>query len=172
MGIDRNIFNENFRYYYRPLCMYALHYVKDIDSAEDIVQDCFTEVWEKKDGLEEVDNIRAYLYTMVRNRCSHYLKEKSRQLVTSDEQLNEVEDETNEEEYEERSFLEAKMLTAIESLPERCREALLLSRRDGLKHEEIARSMSVSVNTVKNHINKALKIIRQSGTKMYAFLFA
>lgn len=57
MGIDKKIFNDNFRYYYRPLCMYALHYVKDIDNAEDIVQDCFTEVWERKDSLEDVDNI-------------------------------------------------------------------------------------------------------------------
>lgn len=172
MGIDKKIFNENFRYYYRPLCMYALHYVKDIDSSEDIVQDCFTEVWERKVSLEDVDNMRAYLYTMVRNRCSHFLKEKSKQQVTNDEQLYEVEDETNEEEYEERSFLEAKMLTVIENLPERCREALLLSRRDGLKHEEIAKNMSVSVNTVKNHINKALKIIRQSGNKVYVFFFS
>lgn len=75
MGIDKKIFNDNFRYYYRPLCMYALHYIKDVDSAEDIVQDCFAEVWERKDDLEDVENIRAYLYTMVRNRCCHYLKE-------------------------------------------------------------------------------------------------
>ena len=62
------------------------------------------------------------------------------------------------------------MLTAIDSLPERCKEALLLSRRDGLKHEEIAKCMSVSVNTVKNHINKALKIIKESRYKMYFFV--
>lgn len=171
MGIDKKVFNDNFRYYYRPLCMYALHYVKDIDNAEDIVQDCFTEVWERKDSLEDVDNIRAYLYTMVRNRCGHFLREKSKQQVDNDS-LYELEDETHEEEeYEERSFLEARMLTAIESLPERCREALLLSRRDGLKHEEIAKSMSVSVNTVKNQISKALKIIRQSGSKVYIFFW-
>lgn len=171
MGIDKKVFNDNFRYYYRPLCMYALHYVKDIDNAEDIVQDCFTEVWERKDSLEDVDNIRAYLYTMVRNRCGHFLKEKSKQQADNDS-LYELEDETHEEEeYEERSFLEARMLTAIESLPERCREALLLSRRDGLKHEEIAKSMSVSVNTVKNQISKALKIIRQSGNKVYVFFW-
>ena len=170
MGIDRNIFNENFRYYYRPLCMYALHYIKDVDSAEDIVQDCFAEVWERKDDLEDVENIRAYLYTMVRNRCCHYLKEKSKQKVINDD-LYDLEDDTHEEEYEERSFLEARILTAIESLPERCREALLLSRRDGLKHEEIAKNMSVSVNTVKNHINKALKIIRQTGSKVYIFFW-
>lgn len=171
MGIDKKVFNDNFRYYYRPLCIYALHYVKDIDNAEDIVQDCFTEVWERKDSLEDVDNIRAYLYTMVRNRCGHFLKEKSKQQVDNGS-LYELEDETHEEEeYEERSFLEARMLTAIESLPERCREALLLSRRDGLKHEEIAKSMSVSVNTVKNQISKALKIIRQSGNKVYVFFW-
>lgn len=168
MEINKKIFNDNFRFYYRPLCMYALHYIKDIDSAEDIVQDCFTEIWERKEDLEGVSNMKAYLYTMVRNRCGHYLKERSRQEVTNDD-ISGLECEDNDEEYEERSFIEAKMLTTIENLPERCREALLLSRRDGLKHEEIAKYMSVSVNTVKNHINKALKIIRSSGHKMCVF---
>lgn len=168
MEINKKIFNDNFRFYYRPLCMYALHYVKDIDSAEDIVQDCFTEIWERKEDLANVSNMKAYLYTMVRNKCGHYLKERLRQEMTN-EDISHLEYEANDEEYEERSFMEAKMLTTIENLPERCREALLLSRRDGLKHEEIAKYMSVSVNTVKNHINKALKIIKKQGRNMCVF---
>lgn len=169
MEIDKETFNNSFRYYYRPLCMYALHYIKDVDSAEDIVQDCFAEVWGRKDNLEEVSNMRAYLYAMVRNKCSHFLKEKSK-LETTGDDIVDLEGEISDEDYEERSFIEARMLTAIDSLPERCKEALLLSRRDGLKHEEIAKCMSVSVNTVKNHINKALKIIKESRYKMYFFV--
>lgn len=69
MEIDKETFNNSFRYYYCPLCMYALHYIKDVDSAEDIVQDCFAEVWERKDNLEEVSNMRAYLYAMVRTNA-------------------------------------------------------------------------------------------------------
>ena len=48
MTITTNSFKDNFRLYYRPLCLFALHYLHDIDNAEDTVQDCFAELWERK----------------------------------------------------------------------------------------------------------------------------
>lgn len=50
MDINTKIFREHFLQYYRPLCLFALHYLKDIDDAEDTVQDCFMELWRRKTG--------------------------------------------------------------------------------------------------------------------------
>ena len=67
---DNNInFDDLFRYNYRPLCMYALHYLQDVDLSEDIVQESYAALWEKLQEGTHVLNRKSYLYMMVRNRC-------------------------------------------------------------------------------------------------------
>lgn len=82
-----------------------------------------------------------------------------------------LEEPLTDEECEERSFVEARLWTAIDALPTRCREAFLLSKRDGLTYEEIARRLDISVNTVRNHVSKALKILKEGGRAVYYFFF-
>ena len=77
MTININSFKDNFRLYNRPLCLFALHYLHDIDNAEDTVQDCFAELWERKDSGMEISEIKSYLYSMVRNRCIDIVKKDS-----------------------------------------------------------------------------------------------
>jgi DNA-directed RNA polymerase specialized sigma24 family protein len=148
MGRDRLNIDELFKFYYRPLCLYATHYVQDVEMAKDIVQDCFSSLWEKMNNEKscEVSNMKAYLYVMVKNRSL-------------------------DEEVEERSVMEARMWTAIDALPERCREVFLLHKRDGLKYQEIAEKFHISVHTVDSHIQKAFRLIREGAYKVYMFLF-
>lgn len=161
---------QAFRLYYRPLCLYALHFLRDADWVEDAVQDCFEELWKRLDRGETVQSLQAYLYRMVRNRCLHLLQEQSP--VETDVSLIDPEHLPEEEEdWEERSFVEARLWTAIDALPPRCRETLLLSKRDGLKYEEIARRQGTSIQTVKNQISKALKILKEGGRKVCFFFF-
>ena len=169
MAINTDTFKENFRIYYRPLCLFALHYLHDIDNAEDTVQDCFAELWERKDSGMEISDIKSYLYSMVRNRCIDIAKKDS--LIDSNVQPSDLEGIISEEECEERSYDEARLWTAIDSLPEKCREVFLLAKRDGMKYEEIAVRMNISVNTVKNQMNKALKNIKEGVRKVYMFFF-
>lgn len=69
--------DTTFKYYYRPLCLYAIHYVRNMELAEDIVQDSFSALWEKLNEQEHpIENLKAYLYTMVRNRSLDYLKKE------------------------------------------------------------------------------------------------
>ena len=70
MVTNKNMdFESLFTYNYRPLCLYALHYLGDVEESEDIVQECFATLWEKLQQGTEVSNRRAYLYMTVRNRC-------------------------------------------------------------------------------------------------------
>ncbi|MDY3267666.1 MAG: RNA polymerase sigma-70 factor [Phocaeicola sp.] len=169
MSLNTKIFREYFIQHYRPLCLFALHYLKDIDNAEDIVQDCFTELWERKDNQTNIADIKPYLYTMVRNRCIDVLRKES--LIDCNIEPSDLEGLISDEECEERSYDEARMWTAIDSLPEKCREVFLLTKRDGMKYEEIADRMNISVNTVKNQMNKALKIIKEGVHRIYMFFF-
>ena len=70
-----------------------------------------------------------------------------------------------------RTRSEARLWTAIESLPEKCKEVFLLAKRDGMKYEEIAVRLHISVNTVKNQMSKALKTLKEGVRKVYLFFF-
>jgi RNA polymerase sigma-70 factor (ECF subfamily) len=157
-------FDPLFRCYYRPLCLYALHHVPDVDAVEDIVQECFIQLWQRLQQGEAVAEPKAYLYTMVRHRCVDFLRQDS--LIDSSIPLEDV-DQADEEDAEERSLVEAKMWTAIDALPEGCRRVLLCCKRDGMSYEEAAAQLGISVNTVKNQMSKALKILKGEGAKVY-----
>lgn len=161
--------DEAFRCYYKPLCLYAMHYLRDINLVEDVVQDCFTELWERMNAEKTVSSVKSYLYIMVRNRCLDTLKEKSR--IDYKSSPSDLADIISDEEAEERSLIEARLWTAIDSLPEKCREVFLLNKRDGLKHKEIADKLNISTKTVENQVAKAMKALKEGTTKIYNFFF-
>ena len=157
-----------FRLYYRPLCVYALHYLKDKDLIEDLVQEAFTAYWMKQAASDGIDSPRAYLYTAVRNRCIDAIR-RQRQDVSLDSLENEilpVEDDVA------ISDDEARIWSAIDRLPAKRRRIFLMSRRDGMKYSEIAQSLGLSENTVRNQISKALEAIRQGVKKVILFLMS
>ena len=163
-------FNDLFRYNYRPLCLYALHYLQDADLAEDIVQESYTALWEKLQEGSHVFNRKSYLYMMVRNRCLDHLRKKG--IPTESLKPYDTYGIIDDDDAQERSQTEARLWTAIDSLPEKCREVFILSKRDDLKYEEIAEELGLSVNTVRNQISKALKVLKEGVHKLYTFFFA
>lgn len=155
-----------FRYHYRPLCIFALHYLKDIDASEDVVQEAFALLWEKLSAGEKVVNQKGYLYSIVKNRSLDILRKGglTGEAISLDGSVDDIEEPTVED-----AEVEARLWTAIDTLPEKCREIFLMSKRDGLKQEEIAQELGVSLQTVKNQVSKALKIIKDGAVKIYTF---
>lgn len=166
-----------FRLYYRPLCVYALHYLKDKNLTEDLVQEAFTAYWMKQESGGEIDSPRAYLYAAVRNRCVDVLRKEQYQNVCLDsvgEDVLPVEDGEviSDEEAVDNSIREARIWSAIDRLPAKRRRIFLMSRRDGMKYSEIAHTLGLSENTVRNQISKALDSIRQGVKKVILFLMS
>lgn len=159
-----------FQYNYRPLCLYALHYLGNADSAEDVVQESFAALWEKLQEGVAISNRKAYLYMMVRNRCLDQLRRKG--IPTESLKPYDTYGIIEDDDAQERSQTEARLWTAIDSLPEKCRQIFLMSKRDGLKYMEIADELGISENTVRNQISKALKILKDGVVKIYSFFFA
>lgn len=148
-------FDIYFRKLYLPLGMFALRMVEDADVAEDLVSNTFANVWQKMvDGIEII-NFKAYLYQSVRNECLVFLRDK-KEMVSLDNIL-EVDEETID-----TSERDAKIWKAIDQLPEKCRQVFLLSKRDGLSNEEIAKEMGISIKTVKNQMTKAFSRLREA----------
>ncbi|MBQ9174474.1 MAG: RNA polymerase sigma-70 factor [Bacteroidales bacterium] len=156
--------SDIYKRYYRPLCLYALHYMGDVDESEDVVQECLTSVWQNG---TVVSNGKSYLYTTVRNRCIDRLRSKGRIDVVPMDDVSEISD----EEAQARSEREALLWTAVDSLPAKRRKILLMSKRDGLKYEEIALRLGISENTVRNQISRALETLRSKASDILYFFF-
>jgi len=155
-----------FRNYYRPLCIYALHYLHDVEQVEDVVQDCFVRLLE---ATNEPQNSRAWLYTAVRNRCIDLLRQHNPLLT--DIQPKDLDGLISDDEAQERSFSEARLWEAIDGLPSRCREIFLLSKRDGLTYREIAQRLGLSEKTVEHQVSKALKRLRGQQNNFFFIFF-
>ena len=110
---DNNMnFDDLFRYNYRPLCLYALHYLGDVDLAEDFVQESYTALWERLLEGAHVLNRKSYLYMMVRNRCLDHLRKKG--IPTESLKPYDTYGIIDDDDAQERSQTEAKLWTAIE----------------------------------------------------------
>lgn len=139
-----------FKRYYRPLCLYALHFVGETEAAEDIVQDAFVALWQRG---PEVREPKSYLFTSVRNGCLSWLRQRNNVADTLLETIP-------EEELESLADEEARLWSAIDALPRKRRQIFLLAKRDGFKYEEIATRLGISVHTVRNQMSKALAALR------------
>lgn len=159
-----------FQQFYRPLCMYALHYLQDIAQVEDMVQDAFVTMIEQQQNGKKINNHKAYLYTTVRNNCLDMIRREQQSVTIVMPQ--DADGAISDEEAAERSFHEAELWTAIDSLPERCRIIFLMAKRDGKRYREIATELGITEKTVEHQVSKALKILRgKSDDYYYVFLF-
>lgn len=154
---DRDAFKSIFNIYFKRLCVYALKYVDDQYTAEEIVENTLLKLWQKRTKLENVENLKSYLYTMVRNACVDYNKQEKK-LIRLDVKkhdkvsLNDpfvVEEETH-----------AALYAALETLPEKCRKVFELSCLDGIKYKDIADDLKISLNTVKSQRARAISLLK------------
>ena len=160
-------FEEHFRCLYRPLNMYALRYTENLDDAEDIVQQAFSDVWEKLAEGMHIQNLKAYMYQAVRNRSLTLIANRQ---APCENEMPDIEDQTEEERILQ-SERDARLWNAIDGLPPERKKIFLLSKRDGLKYQEIAEELNISIKTVENQMGKALKSLREMAVRIYNFLF-
>jgi RNA polymerase sigma-70 factor (ECF subfamily) len=164
---EADAFEDVFREYAAQLCAFAVHFTRSRDLATEVVHDVFLLVWERRERLDVRTNLRAYLYKATRNRALEVARRDSffrrwadrtareqmgddsaRMAPTADQQL-------------ERDEQIAALQQAIDTLPERRRMVLLLRWRDGLRNDEVAEIMGISVKTVENQITQALRVLRE-----------
>jgi len=156
---NERAFDTVFKQYYKPLCQFSYSFIKDQDTAENLVQEVFVKLWEKRGQTTKIDNLLSYLMGMVRNQSIDFLrKEKTNSKIYT--QLRPENSENTTEEQISKNEFEEKLLKSILNLPERCRTAIEMSRFDGFSNKEIAQKMEISVKGVEALIGRSLKLLR------------
>lgn len=159
---DKPAFEQAFRAYYRSLCNYAMPLIKDKDEAEEVVQNVFFNIWNKRESIQVTTSLKSYLYRAVHNDCLNKLKHvKVRTVYADDYRKSSAGSFESASDTLQTKELGMKINTAIDSLPEQCGNVFRLSRFENLKYGEIAERLEISVKTVENHMGKALKILRE-----------
>ena len=159
-------FKTLYKSYYSKLMRFARYYTLCEEDAENIVQDVFVLLWEKKAVTENKVLLASYLFTMVKNRCLDYLKHKSiveeYKLYIEENHYYEVQSKVGSLQGMDSDVLDdeaiRKLLTnALETLPPRCREIFFKGKLEGMKYKEIAKEMEISEKTVENQMQIAMK---------------
>jgi len=162
-GLKKNnisAFNAIYVQYSKPLYIYLLHKLKYPDLCNDILQDIFVTIWEKREQLKIETSIKAYLYQSARFK----IIDKYRQEVKYHKYLAElasyiIDPATITDRIDQRSQLQ-QIQNAVNNMPAKMREIFILSRFEHQTTRDIASKTNLSPQTVKNQISKALRILR------------
>ena len=159
---DKQEFEKLFRSSYASLVRYAKTILRDHDTAEEIVQELFFRLWQDRSNLRIESSLNGYLFRSVHNRSLHFIEHRK----VVDRHAGEIAasaDTTSEPVTETIYYneLQSKVARVLERLPERCRVIFRMSRFEGLKYNEIAEKLSVSLKTVEANMGRALKEFRK-----------
>lgn len=153
-----NIFEGLFKDNYKGLFLHAFSFVRDEEEARDIVNDAFEYIWEHFRQLDTTQSLKPFLYTMVRTRSIDHLRRmKARERFGVYYQHNKGDESSDDSDYEESI---QKIMALIGQMPA---QTALVFRKcfiEQKKYKEAGEELDISVNTVRTHISKALRILR------------
>jgi RNA polymerase sigma-70 factor (ECF subfamily) len=163
---DHYAFDQLFHKYGPSLFSFVVSVLKDEFDAEEVVQDIFLKIWEKRKDLDSSLSFKSYLFTIASNTTKNrYRKklqaEKYKQNVALELNINQTSD---FDAIEYRNLLDY-IDKIIEKLPPSRREIFILSKKDGLKNNEIAKLLNISEQTVKNQLVSAMKFLRTESAR-------
>jgi RNA polymerase sigma-70 factor (ECF subfamily) len=155
--VDR-LFRDN----YNQLCGFVYRYVRSHEIAEELVQDLFFNLWDRKRRGALIETHRSYLFTAARNLAINYLKRQGIEAAWRERAAREETRPQLPEDHLEANELASAVRAAIEGLPNRARLIFTMSRQQHLSNREIAQILGISVKTVEVQMGRALKSLRSS----------
>lgn len=158
---DDNAFERLFKEHFKALHAYANVMLRDEDLAEEMIQNIFLRLWERREQLSVQTSVKAYLYKIVHNDCLNHFKHNKTKAKYETYVTYAMDGKTNSAAHKlELGELEHHIAEALNDLPQQCRTIFQMSRFEELKYKEIASHLGISVKTVENQMGKALRIMR------------
>lgn len=163
---NESAFRQLFDVYRQKIYALGLHLTHADFLAEEIVQDVFLRIWVSREKLRDVIHFHAYLKVITRNVAFDYLRTIATEKLASRDMLAQMDQHVPSVEHQAAAReYEQMYLQAIETLSPQRRKTYLLSRQLGLKNEEIAQQMQISIHTVKENLKLASRQIRTQMTE-------
>ncbi len=165
-GEVERVFHHVYDTYLDSLCRYVHAYVDSWETAKDVVNEVFLQIWLRLEAGESIHHLQAYLYATARHRAVDHLRRRrvqTRHLETQLSQQTRADDHIVPAEGEQRVVdreLVAAIQRAVDMLPPRQREVMLLKWQRQATHEEIAQELGIAANTVAEHFRRALERLR------------
>ena len=162
-GGDQQAFRVIFSRHYKALCYFAASITQDGQEAEDLVQETFSRLWNKRADFHHTSAIKSFLYISTKNACLNFIRDKHRQ-TEKEREFSYLQDEAPADFDPLMAEVEIiqELYEEIEQLPVQCRRVFKLSYLEGRKNEDIATMLGISYNTVRTQKLRALKLIRAS----------
>jgi RNA polymerase sigma-70 factor (ECF subfamily) len=158
---DEKAYKELFFSFHKLLTQFAFSFVKSKEMAEEIVSDVFINIWKGRKNLEEIENLKTYLYISTKNISLKYLLKQHKQVAIGIDALS-IELESKDI-HPEQLMITADMVNKIthtvNHLPPRCKLIYKFIKEDGLRYKEVAAILNISVKTIDNQLAIALKKI-------------
>ena len=158
---DQLAYRQLFIQFYNKLSRFVMGFTKNRELTEEIVSDVFINIWRRRKNIQEIKNLKLYLYVSAKNITFNYLKKLHRENLTD---LDAVEIELEDPFADPGAAMitremNLKLKTAINALPPRCKLVYTLIKEDGLSYKQTAQLLGISESTVDNQISIALKKI-------------
>lgn len=144
-------------------------FIHDQAQANDLVQECFVKLWEKRSTIKITQSVESLLFVMLRNRCLNYLRDQK--LHQGEKNINQLEENELQHLYQldftgkEEKSLEEKLVEAIresvEKLPEKRKLVFVKAKIEGKRNREVAEELGISIKAVEKHLHQAKEQISQ-----------
>ncbi|WP_276166443.1 RNA polymerase sigma factor [Zobellia alginiliquefaciens] len=153
--------------YHNRLCNYANSLIKDDLIAEDIVQNVFVQIWEKRKKLKHELSLESYLYKSVHNKFIDEYRKGKAVMALEKKYMTALELAIDEKDEVQEQKILTILFDAIHQLPPKCKQIFLMSKKEGLTNIEISECLNLSKKTVENQITKAFRILRNKMGEKY-----
>jgi RNA polymerase sigma-70 factor (family 1) len=159
---DIKAFEELYNRHWHGLIDAAYRRLQSRQKAEDIIQDIFVSLYQKRHTLDIAVSLKAYLYQALKFKVLNVFRDELTRSTCRKEIFFSGQCKNDSAEYCDARELNNKIGEVLSTLPDKCREAFLLSREQNLSNKDISLGMNISVSTVEKHIGKALRILRHN----------
>lgn len=157
-----NAFNLLFHRYERRLYAFSFKLLFSAEDAEEVVQEVFYKIWKNKSMLEKDSSFKSFIFTVAKNHIYNLLSKRVSETAYKHYYIGvaQSEESTTEDMY---NFKELRKIVheMVDRMPAKRQRVFLMSRFDGQSNREIANQLELSLSTVENHLNKALKFLKQ-----------
>ncbi len=168
---DRAAFEELFKLYSERIYYFTIRYIKNKEEAEEITQEVFVRLWNRRFDLKTELSFSSYLFMIAKNAVIDLLRKRQKESTLKEEitpDVNSIAEKSNNSvEYKELNEI---VKNSILQLPEKRRQIFLLSRDEGLTYKEIAEKLNISIKTVESHMRLALQQLRKTIGSSYELI--